>query len=195
MALTRSFLKGMNLTDEQVGAIIEAHTDTVEALKTQRDQYKADAEKLVSVQKELDKLKETATNSGDYEKLKKEYEDYKTEVKNKEIVAAKKAALTDLAKDAGLSEAGIAKAVKYTDWDAIELEDDGKVKDSKTLIKSLKEEWSEYIQTTKTKGADTSTPPSGNGSGDTKTKAEILQIKDTAQRQAAWGEYLRARQG
>ena len=52
MALTRNMLKGMGLTDEQVSAIIDAHTDTTDALKAQRDQYKADAEKLPAVQKE-----------------------------------------------------------------------------------------------------------------------------------------------
>ena len=46
MALTRPMLKGMNLTDEQVSAIIEAHMETVDALKEQRDNYKKAAEKL-----------------------------------------------------------------------------------------------------------------------------------------------------
>lgn len=44
MALTRKSLKAMGLTDEQVDGVIEAHTETVEALKNQRDTYKADAE-------------------------------------------------------------------------------------------------------------------------------------------------------
>ena len=41
MALSRAMLKGMNLTDEQVSAIIEEHTATVDGLKKQRDEYKA----------------------------------------------------------------------------------------------------------------------------------------------------------
>ena len=56
MALTRGLLKGMGLTDEQIGSIIEAHTETVEGLKTERDRYKTEAEKLPAVQKELDGL-------------------------------------------------------------------------------------------------------------------------------------------
>ena len=35
MALTRSMLKGMQLTDEQVSAIIDAHTETVDGLTTE----------------------------------------------------------------------------------------------------------------------------------------------------------------
>ena len=64
MALTRKLLKGMGLTDEQVDTIIEAHTDTVDGLKADVDKYKADAEKLPGVQKQLDDLK--AAGDGGY---------------------------------------------------------------------------------------------------------------------------------
>ena len=57
MSLTRKSLKAMGLTDEQVDSIIEMHTDTVDGLKEQVNTYKADAEKLPNVQKELDDLK------------------------------------------------------------------------------------------------------------------------------------------
>lgn len=50
MALTRRMLKAMGISDEQVDEIIAAHTETVDALKEQRDAYKADAEKLADVQ-------------------------------------------------------------------------------------------------------------------------------------------------
>lgn len=188
MSLTRNFLKSMGLTDEQVSGIIEAHTDTVEGLKKDRDKYKEDAEKLPAVQKELNDLKEATKEGGSYDKLKKEFEDYKADVQKKETIAAKKAALTELAKDAGLSEAGIAKAIKYADWDSIELEDDGKVKDSKTQIKSLKEEWAEYVQTSQTKGASTANPPAGSSGKTYKTKEEIFAIKDAGERQKAIAE-------
>ena len=71
MALTRKSLKAMGLTDEQVDSIIEMHTDTVDGLKEQVNTYKADAEKLPNVQKELDDLK--AMGDGGYkEKYEKE---------------------------------------------------------------------------------------------------------------------------
>ena len=58
MALTRAFLKGMNLTEEQVGAIVEAHTDTVNALKSERDAFKAEAEKVPELQRQIESLQE-----------------------------------------------------------------------------------------------------------------------------------------
>ena len=75
MALSRKLLKGMGLTDEQVDTIIEAHTDTVDGLKEQVKTYKADADKLQDVQKELDDLK-AAGDGGFKEKFEKEHSDF-----------------------------------------------------------------------------------------------------------------------
>ena len=80
MALTRKLLKGMGLTDEQVDTIIEAHTDTVDGLKADIGRYKADAEKLPGIQKELDDLKKEDADGGykaKYEKEKKDFQDFK----------------------------------------------------------------------------------------------------------------------
>ena len=68
MALTRAMLlKGMGLTEEQVSAIIEEHTNVTSALKEQIKEYKTDAEKLPEVQKELDDMKKD-TSASDWEK-------------------------------------------------------------------------------------------------------------------------------
>ena len=91
MALKRSFLKSMGLTDEQISAIIEAHTETVDGLKADIEKYKGDAEKLPGVQKELDALK-AAGDGGykeKYEKEKKAFEDFKTAQTAKETRQAK----------------------------------------------------------------------------------------------------------
>jgi hypothetical protein len=65
MALTRKFLSALGIDADKVDEIINAHTETVDALKNERDKYKADAEKLPEVQKELDGMKEEAAkNSG-----------------------------------------------------------------------------------------------------------------------------------
>ena len=161
MALTRKFLAALGIDDSKIDSIIDAHTETVDALKAERDSYKADAEKLPGVQEELKKAKAAAKDSGEYDKLKKEFDDYKADVASKEALAAKKAVLKEIAKDAGLSEAGIAKALKYHDFDKFELDEKGAAKDKAAVLKGLKEEWPEYIVTTQKKGVDTPTPPAG----------------------------------
>lgn len=189
MALTRKFLSALGIDADKVDEIIDAHTESINALKEQRDQYKADAEKLPSVQQELDALK---ADSGDgfeekYNALKKEYGDYKAEVAAKELKAKKETAYKELLKDAGIGENHMAKVLKYTDWDAVELEDDGKIKEAKTHIKAVKEEWPELIVSTSVKGAETHNPPSGSGKAYS-SKEEIMKIADAAERQKAIAE-------
>lgn len=191
MALTRAYLKGMGLTDEQVSGIIEQHTETVDGLKNQIAQYKADAEKLPGVQAELTKAKEAAKNSGDAAKIQKDFDDYKAQVESEKAQEAKKSALRKVAKDAGLTEKGIEKAVKYTDLDGIELTEKGEVKDAKALIKSLREEWPEHIVKTSSTGADSGKPPENKGeNGKYSSKDEIMKIKDPVQRQKAISENI-----
>ena len=186
MALSRKLLKGMGLTDEQVDTIIEAHTDTVDGLKSDLSKYKTDAEKLPDVQKELDELKAKGDDGWKekHDALKAEFDQYKNDVQAKETKAAKEAAYRAILKDANLSEKGIEKAVKYAEWDKIELGEDGKLKGANDHIKAAREEWAEYVTTTTTTGAKTSTPPANNGGKTGKTKEEIMAIRDPAARQA-----------
>lgn len=196
MSLTRKMLKAMGIEEEKIDQIIEAHSETVDSLKADRGSYKEDAEKLKAVQKELDDLKAKGDDGWKekHDKLKGEFDKYKTDVQAKETKAAKEAAYRAILKDANLSEKGIEKAVKYADWDKIELGEDGKLKGANDHIKAVREEWAEYVTTTTTTGAKTSTPPVNNG-GAKLTKAEIYARDEhgryklsTAERQKALAE-------
>ncbi len=196
MSLTRKMLKAMGIEEEKIDQIIEAHSETVDSLKADRDSYKEDAEKLKDVQKELDNLKAKGDDGWKekHDKLKGEFDNYKKDVEAKETHAAKEAAYRAILKDANLSEKGIEKAIKYAEWDKIELDADGKLKGANDHIKAVREEWAEYVTTTTTTGAKTSTPPANNG-GSKLTKAEIYARDEhgryklsTAERQKALAE-------
>ena len=186
MSLTRKMLKAMGIEEEKIDQIIEAHSETVDALKADRDSYKKDSENLKTVQKELDELKAQGNDGWKekHDRLKDEFDQYKNDVQAKETKAAKEAAYRAILKDANLSEKGIEKAIKYAEWDKIELEADGKLKGANDHIKAVREEWAEYVTTTTTTGARTSTPPANNGGKTGKTKEEIMAIKDGAVRRA-----------
>ena len=186
MALTRKMLKAMGIEEEKIDQIIEAHSETVDSLKADRDNYKKDADQLKSVREELDELKAKGDDGWKekHDKLKGDFDTYKKDVEAKETHNKKVNAYRTILKDAGLSEKGIEKAIKYAEWDKIELEADGKLKGASDHIKSVKEEWAEYVTTTTTTGAKTSTPPANNGTGTGKTKEEIMAIKDGGLRRA-----------
>ena len=186
MSLTRKMLKAMGIEEEKIDQIIEAHSETVDSLKADRDSYKEDAEKLKDVQKELDDLKAKGDDGWKekHDRLKAEFDQYKNDVQAKETKAAKEAAYRAILKDANLSEKGIEKAVKYADWDKIELGEDGKLKGANDHIKAVREEWAEYVTTTTTTGAKTSTPPANNPAKNY-TTAEIKNMS-AAEINANW---------
>ena len=196
MAMTRKFLKAMGIEEEKIEQIIEAHSETVNALKEERDNYKKDATTLKDVQRELDELKAKGDDGWKekHDKLKGEFDTYKKDVEAKETHSKKVEAYKAILRDANLSEKGIEKAIKYAEWDKIELEADGKLKGESDHIKAVKEEWAEYVTTTTTTGAKTSTPPVNTG-GAKLTKAEIYARDEhgryklsTAERQKALAE-------
>lgn len=189
MALTRTMLKGMGLTEEQVGAIIDAHTETVDGLKESLKAAKADADKLKAVQKELDDLK---ANDGDdykskYEKEHSDFEEYKKTVASEKATAEKQSLYRKLLSEAGIDAKRIDTVMKVADLSTVKVKD-GAIENAEDLTKSIKTEWADFITTTTTRGADVSTPPTNNGAK--KTKAEIMAIKDTSERQKAIAENL-----
>ena len=195
MALTRKLLKGMGLTDEQVDTIIEAHSDTVDGLKADVSKYKADAEKLTTVQKELDDLKAKGDDGwkDKHDKIKKDFEDYKNAQTQKEAKAAKEEAYRKLLKDCNISEKYIDDVLGIAKLDDLEMEN-GAFKDAENISKGIKEKFASFVATTTTVGANTATPPANSGNGNL-TKADIYKKDDkgryvmsTAERQKAIAE-------
>lgn len=189
MALTREFIRKLakesdvELPKEFIDGVITEHTAA-------RDAY-AEEQVKDALAKQPNAKAENVKDSEEYKALDKAFKDYKAEVAAKETKAAKEAAYRNILKDANLSEKGIEKAIKYAEWDKIELETDGKLKGASDHIKAVKEEWAEYVTTTTTTGAKTTTPPANNG-GAKLTKADIYKkdekgryVMSTSERQKA----------
>lgn len=177
MALTRKFLAALGIEADKIEEIIEAHTDTVNALKNERDGYKVDAEKLPDIQKELDDLKEAAEKNKDnpykaqYEDLKKEYDEYKADVAAKAVEARKASAYRSLLKEAGVLEKRIDSIMKVSNIGELQLDEENGLKDHDALIKTVKEEWADFIPTDGKQGAPVPKPPASNGDGTGKSRA------------------------
>ena len=202
MALTRKSLKAMGLTDEQVDSIVEMHTETVDGLKDKLKTAEEKANQLDGVQKELNELK--AKGGDDYkakaEKAEKALNDYKAEVAAKETKAAKEKAVREYVSEkdfSGKKIAGenleIAMMALAGMIDGIEL-DGEKIKDAAALDGVIDSKLSRLAVETKTRGANTATPPAGNG-GSKLTRADIYKkdehgryVMSTAERQKALAE-------
>lgn len=160
---------GESCTDEIENQIVALHLGVVDPLKDDITRYKADAEKLESVQKELDGLKSKGDDGykAKYESEHKAFEDYKTSVAAEKTTAAKEKALETALKKVGIADKRLQSVARLCKGDGLldklELDEDGTVKDAAKLEKSLKDGYGEYITTTSTQGANTPNPPANSG--------------------------------
>ena len=164
MALSRKMLRAMGIEDEKIDQTIEAHTESIDALKEQRDQYKVDAEKLPALQKKLEEL-EAAGDDGYKQKYEEEHEaleNLKDSIAKEKALAEKQTAFRELLKSVGVDPKRMDSVMRVTDLSKLEIKD-GKFNDESKIAESLKTEWSDFIVTSGTKGADVENPPAGNG--------------------------------
>lgn len=92
MALTRKFLKALNVEDAAIEEIITAHTEVLEAVKSERDEERKKAAKADELKAELDALKkdigEKYVTKETYDKAVKDLADFKADVDNKAKASA-----------------------------------------------------------------------------------------------------------
>lgn len=192
MGFSRKMLKAMNIEEDKIEQIIDAHSETVDALKADRDSYKEDAAKLAAVQKELDELKAKGDDGykAKYEAEKAAHDALKADIAAKETKQAKTDAYRELLKGANIDEKRIATILRAEapTIDKIELDADGKIKNAEQYTESIKSDWADFIVTQSAKGTNTATPPANGGAATTKTKEDILKIKDAGERQKAIAE-------
>ena len=168
MAFTREFIRRLAKESE-----IELPKEFIDGLMTKhanvRDGYAEEQVKAALA----NQPKPKPTESEEYKALQKKFDDekaahdkLKTEVATKETNGKKSDALKAMLKAAGYSEKGVDKIAKYGNYlDGVELDENGSIKNSDALIKTISDEWGEYIETKTATGAQTATPPTGYGTG------------------------------
>ena len=190
-SLTRKFLEALGVEEKAQDQIMEKHSEVVNEIKTERDKFKEDAEKLPDVQKQLDdlKAKQSEDDPSELEKVKKEladktaeFEKYKGDIEAKETKAKKETAYRKLLKDAGIGEKYLDIVVKANqdEINNIAFDKEGKVKDSDKITAGMKDSLSAFVVTTQQKGADVQNPPAGNGGGEQKPSRAAELFKQHA---------------
>lgn len=166
----------MGLTDEQIDSVIDAHTETVDALKKERDDYKTEAGKLTDVQKELDTLKSGKDWKAEHDKLKQQFDDYKADIQTKENAQKVRAAYRKLLDDQKIAKEDADLIMSATQFGDMKLNDDGALEGADKLTENIKTNYARYIPTVETKGAKVDTPPKNDaGTGANPRAAEIAR--------------------
>lgn len=187
MSLTRQMLKALGIEGDAIEQIIEAHTETTDSLKAERDRLKDEAAKVEGLEKQLSEVQaelEKASDKSEYEalkgkydkehaeleklqgtsqKLQQDFDAYKAEVDQRETKRAKSKAYTDLLSKAGVAQKYVGTVLKVADLSKVEFDEDGSVKGADELIDTLKDEWKDFIPTAQKRGAKPDEPPKVDG--------------------------------
>lgn len=184
MAFTRKFLKALGIEEDKIEQIIDAHSETVTALKDERDKASGDASKLADVQKKLDEALEKL-KAADSDNFKKKYEDtlakyndLETTTKAEKERNAKESKLREALKKEGYSDKGIAKIVKYSDFGNVKLDKDGNLDGAEALLKAVSDEWGDYKGENKPAENVPAQPPASNGGSKNNLASIVSGITD-----------------
>ena len=182
LALTRKFLEGMGIEDKQVESIIEAHTETVNGLKADRDKYKEQAGKVPDLQKQLEEAKAASDGTDEwqqkYEDEHQAFEDFKAQVASERADAEKAQAYRGMLAKAGIDPKRIDAIMRVTDLSEVEMEN-GSLKESGKLEEAAKKEWADFIVKDRREGSNPETPPDtkGNVEGGDPDVAKRMQAR------------------
>lgn len=186
MAFTRKMIKDAakecgieDLPKEFIEALMDSHIEA-------RD---AHAEKAVEAAKKSSEsvdVKETE----EYKTLEKEYNDYKTAQEGKEAQAAKKAAARAFFESRSIKDANLKIAMRSAaqEISSLELDKNGKIKDTKALDDLVEGDLAGLVQIQTVAGAPTPTPPANTGKS--VTVDSIMAIKDRGERRKAISENM-----
>lgn len=190
MALKRSdirkIVKDADMTDEEkLTAVMDLLHSEVDDLKEEQDDLKE------QLKKAQDDLKDAQKNcGGDDSEWKKKYEserdafkDFKDAQAAKEIKAVKEKAYRKMLEESKVSEKAIDNVLKVTNFDEIEFDDKGQIKDAADVKKKIESDWSGFIESTQTKGANVKNPPTNDGGTGSYTSREEARkgVKSTAE--------------
>lgn len=201
MAFTRKFLKELGIDSELIDKIIDEHRGTVDGLKDEIDNLKADADANNDIKKELERLKADAqkddTYKTKYDEIKKEFDDFKTSIDNEKTITRKTEAYRKALKDAGISEKRIESVLRLAKADglvdAIEFDGDN-VKDIDKITDAIKGDYAEYIESVKEVGANVPNPPTTTNTNtfDTMSLAEKMEYANANPNDAGVVSWLKS---
>ena len=151
MALTRKLVRELGIDEENAERIIAAHTESTDALKSERDAVSAslrDTERALQAAKEL----------ADGEKA--AFAAYRAESERRYETQEKKSAYRALLSRAGIAEKYLDRVLGMTRMDEIPFTD-GAIPDAEERMEGIRREWEDFTVRSVTSGTVTAAPPEG----------------------------------
>lgn len=204
MAFKRNDLVGLGIEPDKIQILIDWHMETVNALQAKIDESKGNSGELAKAKAELEQAKKDlkAANDkvtayekddykGKYESEKAAREKLESDIANKETNAKKDNALEALLKDKKYSDEAAKLIVRkggYTD--KIELDENGGVKNADSILGDVQNDFSMFTPKISNQVVNPAAPPANSGGTKKPTKEEIMNIKNTEERQRAMAQNM-----
>lgn len=179
MSLTRKQLSDWGITGEVADLIINAHVETVDAVKAERDNY---ASKSVELADALAELEEAKTYKGDMEKYRLEAETaiaakaaLEKQIQDNENEARRTTAITKLLTAERFHPNGIDKIIRYSGIaEKVKLNDKGEITNADEIVALSVGGWGEYQgKVEKFEHVPDNPPNNGGGSNQPSRAAQI----------------------
>lgn len=187
MAFKRAEIReilGEAYTDEIATKLITLHRTVVDPMKDDLDsanrdvtRYKAEADKVPNLQKELDDLKKDDWKAK-YDAEKQAHDDYKAQVTRDAEVAKVKAAYKKLLTEEKISEKALESVLNATDYSKMKLKEDGTLDNLEGLKKEIGEKWGGFKATERRRGENVDHPGSGAEGNDSNVRDYMKQLHE-----------------
>ncbi len=163
---------GEAYTDEIADKLVSLHRGVVDPLKDDLDaakrdatKYKAEADKVPGLQKDLDEAKKGEDWKDKYEKEHQSFEDYKTKIARDAETAKVQAAYKKLLIEEKISEKTLDAVMAATDYSGMKLKDDGTLDGVEDLKKAIDTKWGSFKVSQRQRGEQVGNPPAGAPGG------------------------------
>lgn len=175
---------GEAYTDEIATKLVELHRGVVDPLKDDLDaakrdatKYKAEADKVPGLQKDLDEAKKGEDWKDKYEKEHQSFEDYKTKIARDAETAKVEAAYRKLLTEERVSDKAMTLiiAAKKAEFSNMKLKEDGTLDGVDDLKKEINEKYADFRVSQRQRGEQVGNPPAGAPGGSDSSVREYVR--------------------
>lgn len=175
---------GEAYTDDIAAKLVELHRGVVDPLKDDLDaakrdatKYKAEADKVPGLQKDLDEAKKGEDWKDKYEKEHQSFEDYKTKIAQDAEAVKVEAAYRKLLTEEKVSDKAMALiiAAKKAEFSKMKLKEDGTLDGVEDLKKEINEKYADFRVSQRQRGEQVDNPPGGAPGGSDSSVREYVR--------------------
>lgn len=167
---------------DAVAKLAQAVSSSVGREFVEKSRYSQKLEEIETLKTEKQTAEDSATTAGKWkdkhDKVKQEFEDYKASITAKEAKSAKESAARTYYESKGITGKALNIAMRGSgaEIDALQLGEDGKIKDFSSLDALVESDFAGLVITTETKGAATHTPPTNDSGKSNAPNTRAAQI-------------------